>query len=198
MHIKWFMRGYRATLWLTVAVSLGVAIAVFLLLLGLAPHIILYWMNVLSPISRAFRDLIWFFFPEITWIRTAGEWIGLAARWALTKTSARQEVIGRIYIDGFIFITFMTWITGLLLKLWVNYKVGRWFNTRYEIVRRQGHIPAPKPPPQASSPPPAPAKEATAEPFEQFERAAKQVVNTSGRGKLPKAPQLKIPHDSSS
>ena len=136
MNIRWLMRGYRMALLFTVGVSLGISIAVFILMIAATPHTVLYVMDVLSPITRAFRDVIWFFFPEATWLRTAGAWLGFLARSALSKAGAQSEVLGRLYIDGFIFVTFLTWIVGLFVRVWLNVKLARWFNKRYEIVRK--------------------------------------------------------------
>jgi hypothetical protein len=135
VHIKWLLRGYRATLLVTLALSYGVAVVVLLALLAAFPHVVLYMLDVLSPITNVVKDLLWSFFPEARWVRDAGQWMGSGLRWALSLRGARTEAIARIgLLDGPILLSFLAWGSGTVLRVWANIRIARWFNERFEIV----------------------------------------------------------------
>jgi hypothetical protein len=173
MKIQWLLRFYGAMLLICVAVSYAGAGGIILLLLLVEPHVVLYLLDVLAPVTNAIKGFLWAFFPEVQWLRKAGEFMGKVARGALSFSNARSQAIGRLtLLDGPVLLTTLAYSCGLFLRSWARSRVKRWFNVRFEIV---------------------PKRQALAQ---SSEPATQSPVQQESHG-LPPAPQLKTPHDSS-
>lgn len=157
MKVRGFLWRYRTLLATAKAVAAGLAAAGLLWLLLWWPKAVLYLLDTTSPISQAIKDFLWNLFPYESpkWIRRVGGWLGGATRWTLAQAKAREEAVGRmVLLDGFILWSLMTWVFYKILGYWVNWRVARWFNRRYVIVRRLDEVPpaAEEAPPERREP----------------------------------------------
>lgn len=137
MRTTWLLWVYRQILASTLLLCHGVAVILLLALLAVYPSVVLYLLDLVSPITEIVRDMLWGLFPEVEWIRKAGKWMGAGVRWGFSLTQARHEAIARlVLLDGLLLLTLLAWALSKLLGFWVTLRVAGWFDRRYVILKR--------------------------------------------------------------
>lgn len=133
----WLMWVYRQILAGSLLMCHAIAAVVLLVLLATHPAIVLYLLDLVSPLTAIVRDVLWGMFPEVEWLRKAGRWMGAGVRWGFSLSQARHEAVARLLLlDGLLLLTLMAWVLNKLLGFWVTLRVAGWFNRRYVILRR--------------------------------------------------------------
>lgn len=133
----WLLWVYRQILTSTLLVCHVAAAVLLVALLTAYPAIVLYLLDLVSPITEVVRDFLWGMFPEAEWLRRAGRWMGAGVRWGFSFSQARHEAVGRLLLlDGLLLLTLMAWVLNKLFGFWVAFRVARWFRRRYVILRR--------------------------------------------------------------
>jgi hypothetical protein len=130
---------YDLVRFMTKVASAALVASVLFLLLAQEPRLVVFLIEMVSPISDAIKDVLFGMFPDsVQKARKMAAVVGGVARWALTFTGAREEAIARLtLLGGAVLWTVMFVTTFTTMNFWVRRKFAQWLDRRWVLLPRK-------------------------------------------------------------